>query len=496
MAIQLRHTLQLRVGMVLDNGKPRVRRVADEIANIESLGLPWTAHMQNKQHRSKRSKYVDLAIEYLHFQGRLVVAKPSSCDSNLERYAANLAACRTVVDPAQLKSYMQMRTRLDLEQAAAVVISAFMTAGRIEDAARLTRETNEILTSSCMWIHPEEPLHHARVDSQGIENIAEKLRRSAARAGIAIPLATSLAELVLLLMRVRRRTPRIRCLVIPQWMFEEAQVPAPAHFQAIWGTEDRAKHPLAEPDKDTIIVSRKHFRVYQRKIFALFQFWKPDMNLRRRIKTLADEVLYGSSWIDSRVFATNNVALLAHYFFAFQRRFQKKVVSTDSGMAFLAKGEGGKIYQNDVSQKSTFEEVLLDIVESANEGVIVVMGADNTLDLIDQTCRLMKEYVDVHGAGKTENLTFKKGESGGSGRGPVDEYNLLCDVLAYLRQQAKEEGIVDVPGPTYKFLAKDIIYWNDGWADDAFAGGGKAGWEEWLEKRDTVDNESWDIVVR
>ncbi|KAH7413916.1 hypothetical protein DE146DRAFT_627021 [Phaeosphaeria sp. MPI-PUGE-AT-0046c] len=492
MAIQLSHTLQTSEGMVIMNGNPQTRRYPDGVADIQSLDLSWKSHMPPKRNQLPH------VVTYL--QSHLGLVPKPVCDVNdykLLEYAANLGACRSMVEPDHLRKYMRMRTRLDLEQAAAVVISAFVTAGRIGDAVRLIKETQGILTNSCMWIDPDELFHHALVESQGIENIGRKLQLSAAKRGTHIPPATSIAELIPLLIRVRRSTPNDRCLIIPQWMFDKAQITAPAHIQTVFDAQDHSLYPIAPAASDAIIVSRHHFRVYQHKIFALFQFWKPDINLRHRIKNIADDVLYGSSWIDSRVYALNDVALLSHYFFAFQRRFQKKVVSTSSGTAFLAKGEGSKIYQNNVSQKSTFEEVLLDIAESGNEGVVVAMGADNTLDLIDQTCRLMREYVDVYAAGKKQNLTFKKGKSGGRGRGPVDEYNLLCDVLSYLRKQARDEGILDMPGPVYKFLAKDIMKCNNGWADDAFANGRKPGWEEWLERRQKVEeDDSWDIVVR
>lgn len=102
------------------------------------------------------------------------------------------------------------------------------------------------------------------------------------------------------------------------------------------------------------------------------------------------------------------------------------------------------------------------------------------------------------GTAKLTTSRSRKAKAGGSGRGAVDEYNLLCDVLAILRRQTKEEGIVDLPGPTYKFLAKDIMAWNEGWKDDAFAGDRKAGWEEWLEKREREDEgeKGWEVVMR
>lgn len=436
------------------------------------------------------------AAEYLKSELGVVPAPYKPEEHDLLDWTGNIAACKRHVTIEQLKTYMRMRTRFDLEQAAALVISAFITAGSVDDAVRLFGETHRILKTSSMWIDPEEPLHHTRVESQGISNIALKLQVSAVNQGIKIPSATTISELVPLLMRVRRRKPNDRCLIIPQWMFEEAQITPPPHYQHVFKTSDHENSPLAPPDADSIPVSRHHFRTYQRKLFALYQFWKPEISLRARIKKMANDVLYGSSYLDSRVFDTDDVALLSCYFFSFQRRLQRKVVSTKDGDAFLERGEGGRLYQNNLSIKSTFEVVLQEMVDESSEGVIVVMGADDTLDMIDRTCRLMREYVDVHGAGKAGNLTFNKGQIGGRGRGPVDEYNVLCDVLEYLRRQARDEGIVDVPGPTWKFLAKDIMSVDGRWGDDAFANGRKAGWEEWMERREGLGGEEWEVVVK
>jgi hypothetical protein len=115
------------------------------------------------------------------------------------------------------------------------------------------------------------------------------------------------------------------------------------------------------------------------------------------------------------------------------------------------------------------------------------------LELLDRTCLLMRTYVDVHGAGDPEKLVFKAGVSGGSGRGPVDEYNVLCDVLKDLKARAAHEGIDPVPGPVYKFLAKDIMHWNKSWADDAFADGKVHGWVAWIADRGLVERPWWEM---
>lgn len=366
----------------------------------------------------------------------------------------------------------------------------------MDDAVRLVKELGVVLGTSSMWLEEGVPLPLQQNVQPNIEKLGRKIQASAAKNEMHVPLASTYQELVPLLMRVRRCKPDNRCLDIPKWMFEEAGIDPPAHFRDFFRQDDRVENPTAPREADSIILSRKHFRSDQRRIYHMFQFWKPEIKLRKSIKKLEDKVLYGSTWIQKRVLDVDDVSLLCHYFFHFQRRLQRKIVSNASGYGFMGKGEGNQLFQNNRSIKSTFENVLLDIAESNEEGVIVAMGDENTMDLIDETCRLMKEYVDVYGGGDTQKLTFRQGRTGGSGRGPVDEYNLLCDVLGHLRQQAADEGIQDVPGPTRKFLAKDIMHWNNAWEDDAFAGGRKAGWEDWLAKRSLLGSEEWDIVIR
>lgn len=499
MAVELPATLQTWKGMVQNSGRPQLRPLPKDFADLEPIRSTWI-YPKPDQPRHPRLLSAQ-AVTYIRSELTVVPTPYNTKDHECFDWTANLAACKITVTTEHLKSYMRMRTRLDLEQAAAVVISAFVTAGRKDNAVRLFEETSEIMKTSCMWIDHLETIHDRKVDSKGTENVSRKLQIAAAKNGVEIPLATSISELIPCLMRVRRSKPDNRCLMIPQWMFDEAQISAPPHFAASFSTTppDQFQYPLASPPPDAIIVSRHHFNVYQSKIFAMFRFWRPEINLRSRINKIANDVLYGSSYLDSRVFDTDDVALLTHYFFAFQRRMQRKVVSTKSGDEFLAKGEGMGVYQNNLRMKSTFEVVLESIVDESSEGILVVMGPDDTLDLINQTCHLMKEYVDIYGSGSTSNLTFNKGEIGGGGRGPVDEYNLLCDVLDFLSQQARDEGKGDVPGPTKKFLAKDIMSANGSWDDDAFAGGQKAGWEDWLERRvgmGDAEEEQWEVVLK
>ena len=68
-----------------------------------------------------------------------------------------------------------------------------------------------------------------------------------------------------------------------------------------------------------------------------------------------------------------------------------------------------------------------------------------------QTCLLTKEYVDVYCQGQ--------------------------------RQNAKNQGLNEVPGLVHKFLARDLMHWNNAWGNDAFADGKIPDWEVWLRER-------------
>lgn len=141
------------------------------------------------------------------------------------------------------------------------------------------------------------------------------------------------------------------------------------------------------------------------------------------------------------------------------------------------KGESGTIMQNNPEIPTSFEERL-----GAFSGEKGLPTSEPVLPQIDQCCLLMESYVRLYGDGDRNKLVFQRDVSGGSGRGPVDEYNLLCDVLKTLCGKAKDLGL-EMPGPVRKFLAKDIMAWNEAFGDDAFAGGRVPGWETWLAER-------------
>jgi hypothetical protein len=76
-------------------------------------------------------------------------------------------------------------------------------------------------------------------------------------------------------------------------------------------------YPTHLAGNDTMVLSRNHFCALQRRIFWLYKFRKSEIWLRRKIKDLESEVLYASSWIEECVFETEDVVLIAYYFFLF-----------------------------------------------------------------------------------------------------------------------------------------------------------------------------------
>ena len=287
------------------------------------------------------------------------------------------------------------------------------------------------------------------------------------------------SSLIRLLLRIRRCSPQSRCLIIPEWVFCEANAAPPSEFR-VWDNHGRAAkghEPSLPPTSDSIALTRQEFRSIQRRLLRYYRFWDVTIRLRQDIKNLEANIIYSAELLRSQVLPSNDTLVVAHYFFALQRRLQRKVVSDLHWTAFLAKGESGTIVQNNPEIPTTFEERL-----SAFSGQSGVPLSRSILPQIDQCCLLMESYVRIYGKGDRNNLIFARGVRGGSGRGAVDEYNLLCDVLNTLCGKAKAEGL-QMPGPVRKFLAKDIMAWNKAFDDDAFAGGRVPGWETWLAER-------------
>ena len=530
------YSLQTVVGMVVNSGLPASRHLAVAPSNekIQIIDPPsarvaqfppvgqrsWLGRDYRYHGRfinsfesytkidwsmPERQAIADTAISCLRQSGTIEPTTVQSRKKEVDCFLSNVEALRNpVMTMYQLMTCIKSRNRLDLEQAAGAVVAALVNDGRMEDACTLVKELSGVLAVSDMSTTELElqacrqtaAKSHAAALSHASQKLYDWSRKAKGAADQMDPgLPTSAKDLVLMLMRVRRVAPSNRCLLIPAWLFEEAGIDPPSHHSAFldWlhthldkkskrlGDLNGARYPTKDPEADSLVLSRKLFRAIQKRVNALFQFWKPEKRLRRDIHVIENRVIYATDWVNRQLRETSDAALVAHWFFQYQRRLQLKVVSDSQWTKFLAKGEGKTLYQNNLSLKSTFEVKLEEI--ASKSGADAMGAGDDTLQLIDHVCLLMKTYVDVYGGGNKGNLVFKKGIGGGSGRGPVDEYNLLCDILQTLKEKAKNENLEKLPGPVYKFLAKDIMHWNNAWEDDAFACGKIHGWEAWVVER-------------
>lgn len=512
---KLTHTLQTYLGMVMNNGEPQERSypcLPDSLIDSEkpqvgaeiptslseealiflftSCVLEGRLPLFSSTHNGPRTwKDCKDGMKHLFQNHASQLQKQHTLRiqaDHVKHLKANIyACCDTRIDVAFMKSNIDMLLRLDLEQAAAVVISAIKNddgiANRSEIVRSLVSEVHpRILIDSCMWLEDSHTNSAKEIQRQKFNHLVTQTKQILQeKHKIDMSGIHDWQSLLPFLLRIRRCSPRSRCLFIPEWIFCEANTTPPSEFR-VWDDQGRVAgghEPTLAAGSDSIVLTRKKYRLVQRRLLRYFRFWDPEVQLRQKIKNLEANVIYSSELIRSQVLPSNNTLVVAHYFFALQRRLQRKVVSDLNWTGFLQKGESGNILQNNPEIPTTFEERL-----GAFSGQSGVPLSGSITSQIDQCCLLMESYVKVYGNGDCNELVFVRGVSGGAGRGAVDDYNLLCDILNTLCGKAKEERL-EMPGPVRKFLAKDIMSWNQSFDDDAFAGGRVPGWETWLAER-------------
>lgn len=482
-ACKLTHTLQTYLGMVINHGKPQSRSYPSlPIPLIEDQRI-WVSPKGpgSLSEDDLVSLFTSCVLEC-----RLPNFRNTHTSSDSKRLKANVyGCCDTRLDITFLKKNIDSLLRLDLEQAAAAAISAIRNddaiANRSEIVRSLLKEIDpKVLTQSCMWFEYPHTDSAKVIQTRKFSHLSKKIRQIIQdKHMFEVGAIDDWSSLIHLLLRIRRCSPQSRCLIIPEWVFSEANAAPPFEFR-VWDNHGRAAkghEPSLPPTSDSIFLIRQEFRSIQRRLLRYFRFWDATIRLRQDIKNLEANIIYSAELIRSQVLPSKDTLVVAHYFFALQRRLQRTVVSDLHSLAFLAKGESETIVQNNPEIPTTFEERL-----SAFSGQSGVPLSGSILPQIDQCCLLMESYVRVYGEGDRNNLVFARGVRGGSGRGAVDEYNLLCDILNTLCGKAKSEGL-QMPGPVRKFLAKDIMAWNKAFDDDAFAGGRVPGWETWLAER-------------
>lgn len=170
-AFQIPHILQTWLGMAQYNGAPQQRRLPDSVADLRAFADRTRPDTRSGHADEKyKQKLVVIAIAYLESSWPTMGLQ--ACDTELEGLAANAAALRSNVTLDNLKFYMKSRTRLDLEQAVAVIVSAFMSEGRIDDATKLIKDGNSPRDTCSHVDGPgnalgdvERPNHYSHVSS-------------------------------------------------------------------------------------------------------------------------------------------------------------------------------------------------------------------------------------------------------------------------------------------------------------------------------------------
>ena len=151
-SVHLSHTLQAWVGMVLNNGLP------PDPASTSSRTSLLVAIVTPNLRFARISSFTDFtvyepppaivntAIECLSQVCSLPPAYTDNHNPDLACCAANIDACRFGPSKDHLKTYIRKRARLDLEQAAAAVVSSFLQDGRMSNGLRLAAQLGAILS--------------------------------------------------------------------------------------------------------------------------------------------------------------------------------------------------------------------------------------------------------------------------------------------------------------------------------------------------------------
>jgi hypothetical protein len=428
---------------------------------------------------------------------------PFGNGNNAVKLANNFLEIVKPTDLDTVKSLIIKCHRLDIEQAVAIVLRLLP-----DHAAELVPLVPTIITQSCMW--HDSTLPAGQDDTDGYRR--KHLRCLLSYAGVEDS-GLAWEDLAAILFRIRRKRPidASRGLRLPEWI----QGYCNGATEISWGNFEYPNLVIDNP----IIVSTKNFNRITRYIWRLLPT-APEKVLRRQIQGLSRKLIFGDDARDA-ISQTQDRKSLAYTFLALQRKLQLKIVSDLCGR-FLGKGEMSRFQQNTPHLQTSFEERLAEIAMAGEtvdwavltavrkpKGAEKIDSVDELFVLVDRVCECFERYVVIHGDGHTEKLRPQQGRCGGF-RGPVDDWNAAVDILSELRRQIIDAGYqvvsnedsmvddftviaditeeatakgMDLPKAD-KFLALDIMSWNNSWGDDVF--GLKKmppQWWTWLQKR-------------
>lgn len=528
--MELIPTLQSELGMLWHGIEPQARviqsgkipsdwtllKCAEYLRLLSALKNPakWRkGHHDDKMFPASRNwgTIPDLIANAFVMRALPYVSRPTNASSPLARLRANLIEIAKPIDMHVLKSSILNRQRLDIEQAVALLLRLLP-----EHTPQLIPLVPTIMINSCMWL--EAPL----ADVQDMDkHRRDHLLRLFSIAHIQ-ETGQTWEELAAILLRIRRRRPvdASRGLRIPEWIQNHYQGDRNELF---WQKEQKGQY-RQYPERiieNPLIISNRNYTRITRLIWRLLRN-APEKVLRRDIASLSQNLVYGDSARQS-ISATHDRVALAYTFLAIQRKLQLKIVS-DEQSNFLEKGQSSRYQQNTPYIPTTLEERLAEIALKDPQvdwavltavrrpaGVEAVDSTGELLELVDRVCGCFERYVMIYGKGHTEPLRPLPGRWGGF-RGPVDDWNAAVDILTELRRRindasyqvvsqvddtmevddftvvahSKEESTEKDLGlpKADKFLALDIMSYNNSWKDDVFAlEKMPPQWWTWLQKR-------------
>lgn len=439
----LEPTLQSLYGMVLNEGESTWRQLPDIIPDILSTGDFKTLS--------------NMATSVTSVSARV-----------------NLETCAQKITASDLLAYIKASKRLDVEQAAAMVIACLRSDE--ETVAKLVQTIPSFFVETCMWREKSD----FELQSQYTPEAAQMRYKNRLLQQCSAVMYTKDVDLVTLLKRIRRNREALghaQRLCIPTTLI--------GSDDSVWQQPFYKSQSKVKVDR-AVVVPKTMFKRLQSWLSRLDLDMDPKSVFLRDSNALFSRFNHGNP-ID-HLDSSKDIYAVAYNFMHIQRVLQRKIVSDYSSTDFLKKNEGSTLIQNRPDLMTTFEEVLVKKASDVGalcaynipEGVInPYTDSKDVLENAKDVCLMMQRYVKVFGAGKYSNLTFKKGDKGGGNRGPVNTYNKLVDTLYSVKLHAKSLGI-PLEISCRKFLAKDIMQWNNSWHDDAFAPDHVPGWETYL----------------
>lgn len=132
-----------------------------------------------------------------------------------------------------------------------------------------------MLMKSCMWI--DTLADKDTVKEQKFNRYRDDIQKAiVAKDPTKADKFSDWADIMKVLMRLRRHNRPRRCLFLPPWVFDAANINAQEHFRASWGISGPGIYPElpeGEQDGEGIIFSHNKFNYFQKRLFRFYRYW-------------------------------------------------------------------------------------------------------------------------------------------------------------------------------------------------------------------------------